>query len=331
MTKTPRFTLVSSRRGRAVPVPLPSREVVLLAHGMHPFARLWTFFALPSLVCGACYIPLTLFESWRAPGAGAPGVWSTLIMLGVTLVWLLFGFGPWLFSGRYWLTTRQVIWQPRLGRRRQLPLTDIQPDKLRAFSWTQSVQLCAPQRVSLRFVQNPAHLWGGVLLLQTPGLAAAIEAGSAASGRPVDAACLPHATCSAASGRAGQAVLTGEFVAFLPTDLQDHSIEAFVEAVFSILPYSPARTIYPELPLDVVLPRLKRLPSEQFSLHLHRLAAQYGGVYWRNDRATTFERRTARVSQYLQLRFARGDVTLEFSVAPSQIPTLEELLALWKM
>lgn len=88
------------------------------------------------------------------------------------------------------------------------------------------------------------------------------------------------------------------------------TVEIAVEAVFSLLPYSPPRTIRPELPLEMVLTRLAALPPERCVMHLRYLAAHHDSVYWQNDG------RTQAAYHRATLRFTSGDVALTVSIAP---------------
>lgn len=244
------------------------------------------------------------------------------------LAYAAFLLWPWLLSGRYWLTTRRLIWRPNLGRAAQLPLFALEPAAIRAFAWTQTLQVRGERTVRVRFARGLAQLWGGLLLLQTPGLARALEEPSAAApDTPV--ALIPHASCTSAPGRLGMVVLTGDFVAFIPAALRDDSAEIAVEAVFSLLPYGAPRAIRPELPLETVLTRLAALSPERCAMHLQYLAAHHDGVYWRNWSATRVEARIVGRKQALALRFTAGDVALSVSVAPLQKPGVERLLAAW--
>lgn len=323
---------LSARLTPALPFPLERGERILLEQGMHRFGEVWLLFALPGLLCVGCYMPLGLLATWLNPaGRSSDPLWlTTLIMVLLMLGYTTFLLWPWLLSGRYWLTTRRLIWRPHLGRARQVPLDALQSAAIRAFAWTQTLQVRGEQTVRVRFTAGLAQLWGGLLLLQTPGVARALEEPPAAEGPAASVVLIPHATCTSAPGRSGMAVLAGDFVAFIPAELRDDSVEVAVEMVFSFLPYSAPGAIRPELPLETVLPRLVALPLERCALHLRYLAAQHAGVYWQNESATHIEAHIVGRARALALRFTVGEVTLSVTVAPSQKPDVERLLAHWQ-
>lgn len=311
----------------ASPLPLERGEVILLSQGMHPFGRLWLLVALPGGLCLGGYMLLGLLISWFDPAArSSDPLWlTTLITVLSMLAYAAFLLWPWLLSGRYWLTTRRLIWRPRLGRAAQLPLASLRPAAIRAFAWTQTLQVRGERTLRVRFARGLAHLWGGLRLLQTPGLARALEAPPAAAPEaPV--ALIPHATCTSAPGRTGMIVLTGDFVAFIPATLRDDSAEVVVEAVFSLLPYSAPRAIRPELPLETVLTRLAALPPERFAMHLKYLTAHHDGVYCPHGSTTRMETRIVGPARALALRFTAGDVVLSVTVPPLQRAEVEYFL-----
>lgn len=313
-----------------VPVPLQEREVVLLTQGMSKFGRLWMLLTVPGWLCLICYMPLGLVGTYLTPSSGSDPLWQTsLSVIVIMLFFLLFLLWPWLLSGRYWLTTRRVIWQPHLGRVVELPLDAIQPHAIRAFAWTQGLQVRGERAVILRFVQGLSQLWGGILLLQTPGLAHTLEDVPSASPARPQVAFIPHATCSNTPGRSGLMVFSSDFVAFIPTELQDHAVETTVEALFSFLPYSPPRSIYPKLPLALVVDQLAQLPPERFNMQMRYLAGQHEGVYWRNWDATTVECQSVGPKRALGLRFVVRDARLKVTVPPHQRARVEHILADW--
>lgn len=309
------------------PFPLERGEIILLSQGMHSFGRIWLLFALPGLLCSGCYLPLGLLSTWLDPaGRSSDPLWlTTLITVSLMLAYGAFALWPWLLSGRYWLTTRRLIWRPNVGRAAQLPLDAPEPFALRAFAWTQTLQVRGERTLRVRFAKGLAHLWGGLLLLQTPGLAHALE-------EPVDATSdvpvtlIPHAACTSTPGRGGMLVLTRDCVAFIPATLRDDSTEIFVEAVFSLLPYSAPRAIRPELPLEIVLPRLASLSPERFTMHLQYLATHHDGIYWCNARVVRVEARPVGPARALALRFTAGDVVLSVTVPPLQRAEVESFL-----
>lgn len=303
-------------------------EIILFQYGLSGFGRLWTFFALPGLLCSVCYMPLGVLGTWLNPPNGEPPILTTLISGLIALPYLALCLGPWLLSGQYWLTTQRVVWQPRLGRRQQLPLAQINTDQIRAIAWTQSLHLQGESKISLRFVAGLDRLWGGILLLQTPGLAAALEK-AATQTVPQTVALGSPATCSTLAGRTGVVVLTPTFVAFLPTQLADYTAEVMVEALLSIFAHAHPRAIHPELPLEAVLNILAALPPEPFALQLQRLTMECGGVYWRNSLATTVERRTWSATNHQTLSFTTNDVSVRFSVPAAQLPHFERVLMAW--
>lgn len=318
----------------ASPLPLERGEIILMTHGMHRFGRVWLFFALPGGLCLGGYMLLGLLISWFEPaGRSSDPLWlTTLVSVLLMLTYAAFLLWPLLLSGRYWLTTRCLIWRPNLGRARQLPLVALQPAAIRAFAWTQTLQvrgartLRGAHLLRVRFARGLAQLWGGLLLLQTPGLARALEEPPAAAPEaPV--ALIPHATCTGTPGRSGMVVLTGDFVAFIPATLRDDSAEVVVEAVFSLLPYSAPRAIRPVLPLETVLAWLAVLPPERFAMHLKYLTAHHDGVYWPYGSATRVETRIVGPTRALTLRFAVGDLMLNVTVPPLQRATVESILS----
>jgi hypothetical protein len=285
-------------------------------------------FALPCLLCVVCYMPLGLMGVWLNPSSGDPPWLTTLITFAIAIPVLLFGFGPWLLSGHYWLTTQHLVWQPRSGKPIQLPVGTIRVDRIRYFPWTQGLQIKGERSVILRFVAGLDRLWGGILLLQVPGLAVAIE-NAPTNQESQEAAIIRSATCSSLSGRTGIAVLTRTYIAFIPAQLEDYSAEIFVEAIFSALAHGHPRTIHPELPLENILGQLAGLAPEVFQTHLQRLATTYGGVFWRNGLATTVESRSLPAANGATLNFKNANSTLRCSILSAQMSFVERILIAW--
>ena len=107
-------------RGR-LPFALKPGEHLILKGGFGGIAGwMWVFPTLPGLLLMAWIaiqdVPAHLARA-DVGGACYRGVW----FFGV----LVIAFWPWLRSGRYWLTTRRLVWAPYLGRRRTISAAEI--------------------------------------------------------------------------------------------------------------------------------------------------------------------------------------------------------------
>lgn len=180
---------------------------------------------------------------------------------------------PWLFSGRYWLTQRRLIWKPMLGKVKEIALKDI--TAVDVVGKRSTITVRGPQgSFSLRLIQGWSRLWGALVLFRQVPVPQRISE--------------PRTTYrSVATMRvAGKVVQdgfgivhAGEFV-FLPREKSHHlgadGARVAGQLALALIGVSVVR-YQAELPFDLWLSMWSHLDAGEFSELLREAAERRGG------------------------------------------------------
>lgn len=305
-------------------IPLPDDEVILLHGGLRPLGWVWI---VPSLLF-AIYMVLmaVLLVAANATQPLEGDRWTFFGDLVCLLLWPIpLALWPWLLSGTYWLTTRQVIWKPRIGKTVGLPLARIDLERIRAGALTHSLHLRGTRPLTLRFIHRIEQVWGGILLLRTPGIADAVER---AAREPAGPACLVW-TATWTQGvnyQYGQAVLRRDDLAFIPWQPHFNAwAQLAKQATYAI--FSLAAPVRPRLPLEPVLAHLVHLPETALDPVIETLVQSHDGTRWKRH-ALQVARKQATARRFM-LNFNAADATIGGYIQQDQTPLVDHLLALW--
>ncbi len=299
---------------------LDPEEIILLEGGTSGLALFWAglnlIFGSSIVFCMPLLSILRAIVEPREPGE----IWSTLAFnIPFMLICILLFYGPWLFSGHYWLTTRRVIWKPRLGRVSQLFLDEVEGTQIKGTSLIAFLHLPGKHPLTLRFIRNVELLWGGILLLQDPSLRVVVERAGEMPSRSESVYWL-SAWSRGDAVQNGFAVLTPEALFFVPLSSVDHLSIRIVEGLFSALVHHAyVRSLVPKLPLEPLFARLAVLPADEFVRQVEMLARRFDG-----------KRVTPARTEVQERSLPGGTMTLKFTWSGQTIQgTLPAERALW--
>jgi hypothetical protein len=180
---------------------------------------------------------------------------------------------PWLFSGRYWLTQRRLIFAPPIGPVKTARLADITGVSLKAS--TAKLTVRTPQgSITVRFAQDFARLWGALVLLTELPVP---EQTAAAQVRYLGSV----ATAKFPGGwQHGYAVNFNRRVVFLPNEKARSNV-AEAGKLAGQLPLAlvgvHVTRSQAQLPFDLWLSLWSHLPTDDFEALLHGTANARGG------------------------------------------------------
>lgn len=180
---------------------------------------------------------------------------------------------PWLFSGRYWLTQRRLLFAPPLGPVKTVRLADITGVDLKAS--TAKLTVRTPQgHVTVRFAQDFARLWGALVLLTelpVPPQTAAAQVRYLGS----------VATAKFPGGwQQGYAVNFNRRVVFLPNEKPRRNLaeagKLAGQLALALVGVHVSRA-QAQLPFDLWLSLWSHLPTDDFDVLLQDTATARGG------------------------------------------------------
>lgn len=306
------------------PIPLHGNEVILLHGGLRPLGWAWIVPMLLFAVYMVLMSVLLVAANTTQPLEGDR--WAFFGNLLCFLLWPIpIALWPWLLSGTYWLTTRRVIWKPRVGKAAGLPLSEIDLKHIRAGAVTHTLRLHGAQRLTLRFIHKIEQVWGGILLLRTPGIADAVER---AAREPAETACLVW-TATWTQGvnfKYGQAVLRRNDLAFIPWQPKFNAwVQLAKQATYAI--FSLAAPVQPRLPLEPVFAHLIHLSEAALDPVIDTLVQSHDGTRWERH-ALQVARKQATARQFM-LNLYAADATIGGYIQQTQAPLADHLLSLW--
>jgi hypothetical protein len=311
-------------RLKGVPFALRGDERMLVRGGFGgTFAWVWVCTVLPFTLC--CWSPLFLVEALRG------GTAAKLLGIPISLLLLTTAAWPLLRSGRYWLTTRKLVWKPRLGSLVTLDLADARTDGIRAGLFGRALRVPGRPTVTVRYVRGIDRLWGGIALLADADDLKLSPVGAGVT----DVAWWTAARRKGAGYQLGVAVLRPDYIAFLPTGESKNLAGEFLELTLG----KAAREVVgrgdaapetrPSPPFDVLLGFLSERPPAEFDEFLWDAVERYDGLWWDAGRATaTREAIPARPSR-LAVVFRRDAVTVRGLPALDQESAVGPLLDKW--
>ncbi len=244
---------------------------------------------------------------------------------------LALGCWPLLRTGRYWLTTRRLVWKPRLGELKQVWVEDIDADEIRGDKLKSKLVVRGDDRkVVVRYVSGMDRLWGGILLLANMDPDELVPSGKGVA----DVAWWRGGRSTGLRQQVGLLVLRPEYVAFLPTVGSKHlGVEFFKESVGKAVKESlgmdeefPAEAT---LPFDVLVGLMSEQSPEKFDRFVENAVEQFDGLLWWRDDVEVFRESVPLIPSRAAVAFRSEGVKLAGLPARDQDDTIARLLDGW--
>ena len=193
------------------------------------------------------------------------------LLLAGGALWLLFSLR---YTGRFWLTSKRLVWQPRFGEAVQVSLASIAEDGLRALPAWGEVRIQGDRKVTVRHARLAGRLAALVDLQRcAPFL-------GTADGTPQvnEVSVLPawrEPGHPQARAQQGVAVLRPGYAAFLPAHRAGEIFRGWVGP----------QALAPEadVTLELLVEHLRLLPDADFDAHLRQAVFSHGGELWLAD------------------------------------------------
>jgi hypothetical protein len=237
------------------------------------------------------------------PGSGVAAV--LLLVLSV-VPWMVVG----LRSGRVWLTSERLLWEPVLGESVAVPLTSISPGGIHLDTKLLNVQVEGERRVLVRHMTNAGHLATLLELHRQPPLRGAARAGV----RLAQVALYPAVLREGPERHPGHAVLRPDGVSFIPEDRAAEALQAL----------TGTRTALP-VTLAHVLEELRWLSDTEFDACVARMVEATAGQRWSAWEARYREGTPV----WNDIRITHGASTLSGHVDWSRQGATERVLRAW--
>lgn len=197
---------------------------------------------------------------------GHPG---PLLGLGAALV-AVFHFR---YTGRFWLTSKRLVWQPRFGTPVQVSLASISPGGIQALPAWGEVRVDGDRSITIRHVECSGRLAALLDLHRCAPFLGAVD------GRPrVNEVSVVPAWRLSEGGRKGErmepgvAVLRPGYAAFLPAHRVAEVFRGWVG------PHVPTPEV--DVTLELLVDHLRLLPEADFDAHLRQAVFSHGGELW---------------------------------------------------
>ena len=207
---------------------------------------------------------------------------------------------PWVFSGRYWLTQRRLIFKSLLGSPQVMALSDLKGIEIVGRRSTLSLRH-STGTITIRFAEDFARLWGAIILLSE------LPVPESAGAPAVQFRASPVSLTFPGGSQAGYGVSFNRQVVFFPNDRPRNTIaeagKLAGQLALAFVGVGVAR-YQAKLPFDLWLSLWQHLPTEQFETLLGTTATNRGGkVISIND--LTFESPTIYRAGELKIRTAQ--------------------------
>jgi hypothetical protein len=311
-------------RGRT-PFALKPGERLLLKGGFGGlFGWVWTCTALPFTVLGMGSLIVTDVVKDLMKG-DVSGTCVALVFLPIVL---LVGLWPWLRSGRYWLTTRRLVWAPYLGKRQSMSASEVAdsaigPPLLGVM--TSSLRVRCVRCLTLRYISGLERLWGALWILDE---FARLDLKPEHAGFE-DAACLPATRQKGLSVVEGFLVLRPAYVAFLPSGSATHLGRRVAWDVAWMLvgvTWTEARA---KPPFDLLVPLLCAHDPAEFDSRIANVVEDHGGLLWRLSQVEKISRDEHPFALREALVMRKGKVRLRAPLRAHDLPTVARLILEW--
>ena len=178
-----------------------------------------------------------------------------------------------MFSGRYWLTQRRLIFKTALGKPQVMALKDLTNIEAVGKRATLSVQ-GAGLWITMRFVEDFRRLWGAILLLSE------LPVPEAVSAPVVQYRAAPVSLTFPGGSQAGYGISFNRQFVFLPNERPRNNVaevgKLAGQLALALVGFSVV-THQAQLPFDLWLSLWRHLPTEEFEALLGKTAALRGG------------------------------------------------------
>ena len=186
---------------------------------------------------------------------------ALLLMALAAVPWMVTG----LRSGRVWLTSERLLWQPLLGELVAVPLSSIRDGGVHLDTRWLNVRVEGERRAVVRHMTNAAQLAMLLELHRQSPLLGAARAGVRLS----DVALYPAVLREGKAEHRGHAVLRPDGVSFIPDARAAEAFQA-ITGTGTALPVALAH----------VLDELRWLPDTEFDACVARAVKAAGGLRW---------------------------------------------------
>jgi hypothetical protein len=252
---------------------------------------------------GALMVSAILADKLLDLGGGV----AVLLMMAAVVPWMVVA----MRSGRAWLTSERLLWQPVLGEAVSVPLASIPQGGVHVEPELLNVRVEGERRAHVRHLQDAHQLGVLVEMHRQPPLRGVARAGV----RLADVAIYPAELRGEATGpRKGHAVLRPDGVSFIPEGTGLAALRAVTGSAADL----PVET-------EWVLEQLRWLPDTEFDAYVARVVGATGGQRWSAWDASY--RPGAPV--WKEVRITRGPAVLTGGVDWSRQDATERILRSW--
>lgn len=179
-------------------------------------------------------------------------------------------------SGRFWLTSKRLLWQPRVGEPVQVSLESIAPGGITALPAWGTVRVEGDRVLTVRHAGRAGVLAALLDLHRRSPFLGEVD------GRPrvrevsvLPAMSAPEGSRSGRKAEPGVAVLRPEYAAFLPA-------HRYAE-VFRLFAGSDAPNPDADVTMELLVEQLRLLPEGEFDARLRQAVRVSGGELWLAD------------------------------------------------
>ncbi|QSQ23069.1 hypothetical protein JY651_49650 [Pyxidicoccus parkwayensis] len=259
--------------------------------------------ALLLLLCtGALVVSGVLVDKVFGLGGGL----SLLLMMAAIAPLM----GVALRSGRAWLTSERLVWQPVLGEAVSVPLESIPLGGIHVHPELLGVRVEGERKVHVRHLQDSHQLAVLVELHRQPPLRGVARAGV----KLADVAIYPATLTDVMGRHKGYAVLRPDGVSFIPGGQGTAALHAVTGTAV-------------ELPVETewVLEQLRWLPDTEFDACVARVVKATGGQRWSAWESSY----RAGAPVWKEIRITQGPAVLTGGVDWSRQDATERILRSW--
>jgi hypothetical protein len=221
-------------------------------------------------------------------------------------------------SGRFWLTAKRLMWQPRFGEPVQVELKSITPDGISALPLWGEVRVEGERTLTVRHARH-AGLLAAMLDLHRRSPFLGVVDGTP---RVHDVSVLPawrapEAASSGSRPEPGVAVLRPGYAAFLPS-------HRYAE-VFRGLAGREALKPEADMTVELLVEQLRLLSETEFDVRMWQAVLASGGELWlaeevRSDSAPEGER---------MYRLGARGMGMEIQAEPAQVDATDRIVSGW--
>ncbi|MFY0581447.1 hypothetical protein ACN28S_50785 [Cystobacter fuscus] len=185
------------------------------------------------------------------------------------------------YTGRFWLTARRLVWQPRLGEPVQVSLASIAPEGITALAAWGEVRVEGERRVTVRHAGAAGRL-AALLELhrRSPFLGRVDGTPRVRDVSVVPAWRGPEGAVPGSRTEPGVAVLRPGYAAFLPAHRAADMFQGLT-APLGAKPEADAAGV--DVSVELLVEQLRLLPEADFDAYLRQAVFAQGGELWFAD------------------------------------------------